>query len=259
MSRKKKAAKSKKLHTCPGCGKGGFINLKSHRCRALKRTAKKVEVELVAPPESLPEIEKALTPVLERVTRKSEDLLYDMVHAGLFLFKAQVAHRCDTCHTGRDGKFVESEDGGFRAWLQEKYPQISSRTVYRYINGAKNCGLTINDDASAIETLRGTHALQGKTAGDLYRLKDRADGEEEPGDESEPRWTLIRQAATELREQCEAIEKLREMMDAKAFSTICGRLHRTLENMTGQPWGVVPDRPSEPFFREHGDIYEIGT
>lgn len=247
------------LLTCPGCGKGGFINLKSHRCRPGLPTGRSVAIDLVPPPESIEEIEEHLTPVLGKVQRKTEDLLYDMVHVGLYLMKAQVAHRCITCDTGSDGKFVGSEDGGFRAWLDAKFPQISRMTAYRYINGAKNCGLAIGDGAEAIETLRSAHALAGKTAGDLYRLvapNDQNSGG--TGEGEQLTFNLVRDTATSLREQCEAVLQLRDRLDKKAFSTVCARIHRTLEDLTGQPWGPASDRPAEPFFREHGDIYELG-
>lgn len=263
MSRKKKPAK-RKLLTCPSCGKGGFLNLKSHVCKKAAKpgkAARKVRLELVPPNESIEAIEEELTPVLQKVSRKTEDLLYDIVHVGLCLLKAQQVHRCNTCYTGSDGKFVESEEGGLRRWIEDKYPQISRMSAYRYITAATNCGLTHLDDFSVIEKLRAAHALKGKTAGELYRLPAAPNDDESssPDEEKEPRWSIIRSAAVDLRERCEEIQKIRDLMSPEAFSTVCARLHATLESLTHQNWGVVEERPPEPFFCEHGDIYELGN
>jgi hypothetical protein len=255
MSKTKRATKS--LQTCPQCGMRGIFSLKSHRCK--KGKAKRVEVEIVpaVPNESLKAIEAHLTPIAQRISKKTEDLLYDLVEAGLFLMKAQEAYRvCNVAHAV-DGKFDGSnDDEGFQGWLTDKYPQISRRSAYNYINGAKNCGLTIADDATAVEALRSKHALAGKTAGEIYRLTDVVEEEEE--EKGGKRWSLIRDAAVNLRQHCEEVVILREQMNKKAFSTVCARLQRTLEELTGSSWDLV-DRTERARYKEHGDIYEIGS
>lgn len=250
--------KAKRLHTCTGCGKRGIVSLKSHKCKALAKPAKQVEVEIVAPAESLKEIEAKLTPVVARVSRKTEDLLYDLVLAGLYLMKGQESHRvCAIAHAA-DGKFDGSAgDTGFQGWLEEKFPTISRRSAYNYINGAKNCGLTIKDGASAIAKLRKTHALQGKTASELYKLKDR-EQEEEQEESGGTKWNLLRDAAVNHRAAGETVVELRPHMNKKVHSTVCARALRTLEDLTGSTWDIVPARKGN-HFREHGDVYEIGS
>jgi len=254
MSKHKR--KAKRLLKCPACGIGGFINLKAHVCKKAKTLAKRVHVEIVAPAESLEQIEKGLNEVVDLIERKSVDLLYDLVEAGLFLMKAQASHVCATVAHRSDGQFAESEDGGFRAWLEEKYPRISRRSAYNYINAAKSLGLTIADGRAAIEALRRSKALAGKTASDLYRLKDQEQPEEE---ESPTKWSLLRDAAVNFRSHSETVVELRPQMNKKVYSTVCARALRTLEELTGSTWDIVTVRRQGNHFKEHGDVYEIGS
>ena len=252
---------AKRLQTCPRCKIGGFVSLAAHRCKkgkSKKEEVRSVDLELVPPPESLKEIEAQLSPVMDRVSRKTEDLLYDLVLAGLFLMKAQLSHRCAPLHSGADGKFSANDDGGFGTWLEEKYPNISRRTAYNYINGANNCGLKVTDGPEAIEALRKAHALKDRTAGDLYKLKD-SGGEEEL--EEQPRgkrWELIRDAAVNFREHSETVVELKPQMNKKVYSTVCARALRTLEELTGSTWDMVDHRHGEPF-KEYGDVYDLGS
>jgi len=256
--------KAKRLQTCPGCGKRGIMSMKSHKCKAIAKPAKSVEVEIVAPAESLKEIEAKLTPVVARVSRKSEDLLYDLVLAGLFLMKAQLAHRvCSVAHAA-DGKFDGSaSDTGFQGWLETKYPGISRRSAYNYINGAKNCGIKVTDGPGAVAKLRRAHALAGKTADDIYKLKDKSDGGGENEDQQESggtKWNLIRDAAVNYRDSSDTVIELKPHMSKKAYSTVCARALRTLEELTGSTWDMAPaGRRRSNHFREHGDVYELGS
>jgi hypothetical protein len=230
--------------------------MKAQKCKAVAKS-KTVVAEILPPPEPLKKIEAQLTPVVDLIERKSVDLLYDIVTAGLFLMKAQNTHRCATVAHAADGKFAGSEDDtGFQGWLEEKYPRISRRSAYNYINGAKNCGLTITDDTSAISKLRKTHALAGKTASDIYKLQDKPEDTEE--EEQGTKWNLIRDAAVNFRQHSETVVELRPEMSKKAHSTVCARALRTLEELTGSTWDIVPSRKGN-HFREHGDVYEIGS
>ena len=262
-----KKAAPKKTQRCPRCGVNGFLNLKAHRCRGAASgrevvPVKRVAVELVAEPnESLTEIEAQLTPIAERIQKKSEDLLYDMVGAGLWLMKAQEAHRLSNVGHAADGKFDGSAgDTGFKGWLETHYPKISRATAYNYINGAKNCGLTVTSGPDAVDTLRARKFLAGKTARDICSLKDKP---EVDGDHSgqETRYDLVRDELVSLRERCENVINLRESMTKEAYSTACARLQRTLEEMTQTGWTMSSDRkPGEQLhFKEHGDVYEIGS
>ena len=262
MSKHKR--KAKRLQKCPQCGIGGFVNLKAHVCKVRaghagsKQLAKSVPLELVPPPESLAEIEQHLTPLTGRIQKRSEELLYDLVEAGLYLMKAQETHH--VCHVAQtaDGKFDgRAGDTGFQGWLAEKYPQISRRSAYRYIEYAAGCGLTIKDTSAAIDKMREAHALKGKTASMLLKNKD-DEQEEEQTEKGGTRWSLLRDAAVNFREHSETVVELKPQMNKKVYSTVCARALRTLEELTGSSWDIVPQRNGERF-KEHGDVYEIGS
>jgi hypothetical protein len=122
---------------------------------------------------------------------------------------------------------------------------------------AANAGLDYLSAAEDVETLRRSKALHGRTLGDLSRAL--LGNGEEPNEEPAPIYNLVRESLVSLREQCEAIENLRESMSKKAYSTACARLHRTLESLTKCGWVMTKERSQEPLFQEHGDVYEIGN
>lgn len=261
MRKKKHAHTPKRRHagttltTCPGCGKGGFINLKSHVCKGSKNVGgalapRSVHVELVAAPNEkrlaacATEIRR-MHGVIDGKTRKfQEEVIYDFVEWGLYFLQAK-----DALGHGEFGDFLKS------ATVADL--NIPERSAQRYMAAARGAGLNEASTTKDVETLRDSKALHGRTLGDISRPL-LGDGSP-PDDEPESRWDLVRDTAVSLRMQCENAEKLRDQLNPKALATICARLLRTIENLTLQTWGPVEERPLEPFFQEHGDIYELGS
>lgn len=253
-----KKRQAKRLQTCAACGKRGILSLKSHKCKKTKAPAKHVEVEIVAPPESLKEIEAHLTPLAGQIQKRSEDLLYDLVEAGLYLIKGQESHRVSNVGHAADGKFDGSSgDTGFQGWLETKFPSISRASAYNYMTMARTCGLTIKDTSARVDELRKTHALAGQTASGLLKLKNKAEAEEEE-EQGGTKWNLLRDAAVNYREHSETVVELRPQMNKRVYSTVCARALRTLEDLTGSTWDIVPRRKGN-HFREHGDVYDLGS
>jgi hypothetical protein len=245
-----KKRSAKKLLRCDACGKSGFINLKSHRCKALAKPAKSVDFELLPPADKkrleqcAGEIRRMHCVISEKTQRFQEEVIYDFVEWGLYFVQAKHA-----LGHGEFGDFLKS------ATVADL--NISERSARNYMNAARNAGLTHASTAEDIETLRRSKALHGKKPTELYRLLDSAEEEheeEKPG----PKWQLVRDTAVSLREACENAVAIRDSLNKKAFQTFCARLHRTLEDMSGSQWDIVDQREREPF-KEHGDIYELGS
>lgn len=249
-----KKSSAKKLLTCRTCGKGGFINLKSHRCRGALVPAKQVDVELVDPPnekklnEAATEIRRVHGVIEGKTRRFQQEVIYDYVEWGVYFLRAKEA-------LGH-GNFEDFLKSATVADLE-----ISERSARNYMNAARNCGLSAKDDHESVEALRKAKALHGKTATELYSLTDAAEPEEEETGTTrrQSKWQLVRSTASNLREQCEAALKLKHGCPKKAFETICARLHQTLEEFSGSPWDIVEKRKGEPHYKEHGDVYEIGS
>lgn len=246
IARSRNSSKApRKLQRCPGCGKGGFINLKAHRCRAGASPAH--PLELLAPPnekmlnECAAEIRRMHGLITDKTRRFHEEVIYDFVEWGLYFLRAK-----DALGHGNFGDFLKS------ATVADL--NIPERSAQRYMAAARGAGLNEASTTEDMLTLRKSKALHGRTLGDISRPLLGGPNEEPPA-----RWDLVRDTAISLREQCENAEKLRDLLNPKAFSTICARLHRTLESLTKQTWGPANERPLEPFFMEHGDIYDLGS
>jgi hypothetical protein len=247
------------------------VNLKAHVCK--KEKAKRVKVELVPPPnkKTLADCEKNIRRVYETIGGKTrafqEDVVYDCVEMGLYFLKAK-----DAIGHGHFEDFVRSATSAPGTTLTDVFcpsdknetvsflPPVQLRTAQNYMNAARNAGLTVASTSADVEKLRATEALHGKRPGDLYKLKDK---EEEEEDESGgTKWNLMRDAAVNLREHCDTVVELKPQMNKKVFSTVCARLQRTLEELTGNPWDMIAKEFAEHArakFKEHGDVYEIGS
>jgi hypothetical protein len=138
------------------------------------------------------------------------------------------------------------------------FPRVSLRSARNYMNAARNAGLTEESTAKDLEKLRKSEALHGRKPTDLYRLMEQEQEQEQEQQESPTKWNLLRDAAVSLREHCETAVELRAQMNKKVFSTVCARLQRTLEELTKHPWDMVTVRQGN-HFKEHGDVYEIGS
>lgn len=244
------------LKSCSRCGKSGLVNLRLHslRCKGkslapAKRVA--VEVEVLGPRD-----EKALNEyaaeiarihgVIEGKTRQfQENVIYDFVEMGLYFVKAKekIGH----------GDFLD-----FVKLETVSNLGISDRTARNYMNAARNAGLTARSTSDDVVRLRQSKALHGKKPTELYRLMD-----VEPVEEQEPekKADLLKDAAISLRESCENVATLRDRMSKRVYGTICARLHRTLEELTGCGWEMSRKKRAgeNPLFREHGDVYELGN
>ena len=255
-----KKRRAKRFEHCPHCGQKNLLNLKRHLERCKKREKSVAPAEIITFDESLEDIEAHFDPLCGRIAKRTEDLLYDLVEAGLCLMKAHALHRVSNVGHSADGKFDgSSDDKGFRGWLETKYPSISRASAYNYIKYARGAGLDAADDFSAVDALRSSRFLAGKTAGDLARLTDH-EREHENESEKAPRWDVMKDLAVSVKDQCEQLLSVRPHMKKRVFETVCARLHTTLEEMTGSPWAPQPsDAPRQPFFQEHGDVYDLGS
>jgi hypothetical protein len=244
-----------KLLTCPKCHKGGFLNLKAHRCNLAPAKAKRVNVDLLPPPDEATLSECAtniarLYAVIGARTRAFHDeVIYHYVEVGLYFLKVKEA-------LGH-GDFMEflSQNGNVSNL------GIIDRTARNYMNAARNAGLTHESTEESIDALRARQALHGKKATDLYRLTD-GDQEQDQEQEQESKWDLMREVAIATREQLEQLIEHRRGMNKKVYETVAARLHRTIEEFTGTGWVMTEDRKpgeSQPFFKEHGDVYELGS
>jgi hypothetical protein len=110
-----------------------------------------------------------------------------------------------------------------------------------------------------VEKLRDCKALHGRKPTELYQLEDSTS---QPLNNSTPqpsRADLVRSTLVDLRQQCESVVELRDRLNKRAYATACARLHRTLEELTGSGWNMNGKPGENHFFKEHGDIYELGN
>jgi hypothetical protein len=242
-----------RLKTCPGCGKGGFLNLKHHRCKSLvtAKSATVADFKLLKPADRralgdyAKEIRRAYGSIDIRTRRFHDEVVYDLVEVGLYLLKAKEA-------VGH-GNFIDFLESETVADLN-----ISDRSANRYMNAARNVGLTEDSAASDIDRLRKAKALHGRKPTDLYQLQDRQPTTDNDEPDRQSRWSLVRDSAIAMRDACDTALQMREQMSKKAFETLAARLHATLEAFTGSDWDMVAKRKRN-HFKEHGDIYELGS
>lgn len=265
MSKKRNA---KRLQTCRACGRRGIMSLKSHKCKKAKRVH--VEIVPVVDKKTLDQCAENIRRVHETIGGKTrafqQDVVYDCVEMGLYFLKAKEA-----IGHGEFEDFVQSATSAPGATLVEAsnsknemvsfLPTIQLRTAQNYMNAARNAGLTSKSTSADVDKLRATEALHGKRPGDLYRLKDKEE-ETEEANQGGTTWNLMRDAAVNLRSHCETAIALKEQMNKKVFSTVCARLQRTLEELTDTPWDMIAETHAAARrgkFREHGDVYELGS
>ena len=108
-----------------------------------------------------------------RIAAREVDLIYLYVEAGWWLMRAQAIHRVSDRPTdGATGRFVAANgdhDTGFQGWLKQQPEQLSRDKAYRWIQGARNCGLTPESNILALNTLKEEKKLHGKTLDALCR------------------------------------------------------------------------------------------
>src|ERR1700726_1703784 len=178
--------------------------------------------------------------VIEGKTRKfQEDVIYDFVAMGLYFLKAKKA-----IGHGDFMEFVKLETVSNLG--------ITDRSARNYMNCCRNAGLTEQHEYADVEMLRAAGTLNGRKPTELYRLADSM-AEDAIRDKDTPRQVkadLIRDAAVILRESCEHLVSLRDQMNKHVFSTVCARLHRTLEELTACGWEMNSKTAGETqFFR----------
>ncbi len=103
------------------------------------------------------------------IAARENGLIYLYIEAGFYLLKAQEVHRCLTVRHRSDGQFQISDDGGFRTWLEAPEIGYSRPTAYRYMQGAKNCGLTADSHIINLQAIKDTRKLNGQTLTALCR------------------------------------------------------------------------------------------
>lgn len=271
---------TEQLVTCDLCGQANILprglaaHQKSKHCRdARKKTVGKPltldALEVLPPikragkgkPMPLAEIEdhiRAIDARIDGCTRGfHNEVIYEIVGKGLMLLKGREAHLrqgqkalVETVSTsGKQptskalAKAEEASEKGFLAWLDEKFPEQSSRTARNYMNAARNVGLTSDHTLDDVQALKLTMALHEKKPTDLYRL---ADAVSETPDENEPapQPNLVADLTRDLFSYLDDAIVLRDNMEPEQYEAVHSRLHATLEKLTGAKWVMLEEAPS---------------
>ena len=73
---------------------------------------------------------------------------------------------------GANGQFLATggeQEGGFRTWLEKPEINLPKSSAYRYMQGAKNCGLTADSHIINLQAIKDTRKLNGQTLTALCR------------------------------------------------------------------------------------------
>lgn len=68
---------------------------------------------------------------------------------------------CDTVSQGSTGRF-ESAENGFGKWLESQQHPIDRRRAERYMQGARNCGLTAESNITSLQAIKEEKRLHGR-------------------------------------------------------------------------------------------------
>lgn len=218
---------------------------------------------------------RALDAKIEDRTRGyHNEVIYDIVGKGLMLLKGRALHLAQASTQFQAGgkkalksgvetvatpsgkqlaKIEEKGEGGFLGWLEEKFPEQSSRTARNYMNAARNAGLTADHGPEDVEALRVAMALHEKKPTDLYRLAD-AVKDEPTRDEPAPAPNMVKDALRDLFATCDTAIVLRDNMEPEDYEAAHVRLHSTLEKLTGAKWVMLDEAPSIDG-AQHGDLH----
>jgi hypothetical protein len=226
----------------------------------VKRPAKK------GAPMPIAEIEDHLRRLDSKITEHTREyqntVIYDIVGKGLLLLKAREIHLAsagrpkivETVSTisKKDAKALAKMeakgDQGFIAWLEEAFPDQTTRTARNYMNAARNAGLTSDHSLDDVDTLKRAMALHEKKPTDLYRLVDKDETPAPPA--NEPPVNLVADFQRDFFSCLDIAITMRDDMDAPAYEATWQRMQATLEKFTGAKW-VITDGENDA--ASHGD------
>lgn len=281
--------KTEQLITCPDCGtpnltpRGLAPHRKSKHCANVKaaRAAKPNgarEITIhdldVLPPvrrtkagKPVPidvletQIRDLLAADFSREQAYRNEAVYDRVAVGLCLIKGREIHlrQGQTLTSGNVStspkglaKAEAKADQGFITWIEEQFPNFSTRTARNYMNAARNCGLTSDHSLEDVDALKTAQALHDKTAKELYQLADALKTPDAPA-KPEPAVRLVPTVQAELFQSLDQTITLRDQMRDDEYEATWTRLQATLEKFTGYAWRMA-DEPASADGAQHGEI-----
>lgn len=229
-----------------------------------------LSVEVLPPEPPAPDPKAVKTCVREiskfqrSIAKKSRDLVYEIVSAGLFLLKLRELHLAQGQHPALGGGDGDGEPHGFYRVIEDEFanPDIEDdgerrkhlaallRTTRNYMTAARNAGLTAEHEIADVQRLKKQHALDDRTASELYRLKDKTPHPAASDDDEKP--NLAAQAAGDLSAACDAIRSLRDQTDPDVYQANVTTLRETLDLYTDARWDMVESAVDHA---EHAEVH----
>ena len=192
------------------------------------------------------------------IAARENGLIYLYIEAGFYLLKSHEIHRCPTVGHRSDGTF-QTDDGGFRAWLERPEIGLSKSVAYRYMQGAKNCGLTADSHIINLQAIKDTRKLNGQTLTALCRkpvdkddkqaeVHDVTDEEQAALDEEErnERWEAIAGQLHQYGIEADEWAKLGTDRRAGLYDVLTELVKRIKPSLRkGKPAPAVPALPDK--------------